>query len=119
MSLQRLLGTTPNPLERDGEDNAWLNEQHRPHAFGTALSKITINNVDLVRAADIDQLPQELQQEFWDWMAGQTMPLIDGEPWVYGHDWRRFLRWYSAKTSRKPGRLSGKIHIEEDFDDPI
>lgn len=90
-----------------------------PLPFELALSEITINNVGLVRAVDIEQLPQELQQEFWNWMAGQTMPLIDGEPWVYGHDWRRFLRWYSAKTSRKPGRLSGKIHIGDDFDDPI
>jgi hypothetical protein len=67
-----------------------------PLPFELALSEITINNVGLVRAADIDQLPQELKLEFWDWMAGQTMPLIDGEPWVYGHDWRRFLHWYSA-----------------------
>ena len=89
------------------------------HACGEALEKVIINDIDLVRAADIDQLPEELRQDFWGWMEGQTMQLIDGEPWVYGHDWRRFLRWYSAKTSRKPGRLSGKIHIGDDFDDPI
>ncbi len=37
-----------------------------PLPFESALSEITINNVDLVRAADIDQLPKELQLEFWD-----------------------------------------------------
>ncbi|MBR9829316.1 MAG: hypothetical protein GYB41_11820 [Oceanospirillales bacterium] len=95
-SLENLLGKTPNPLKRDAEDRAWLNDDHQNGSYQTALSKITINSVDLVRAADIDQLPEELQQVFWDWMAGQTMPLIDGEPWVYSHDWRRFLNWYSA-----------------------
>ncbi|QSR33466.1 hypothetical protein CFI10_00350 [Marinobacterium iners] len=119
-SLDDLLGKTPNPLERDAEDSAWLNnDEDQNSSYQTALSKITINSVGLVRAADIDQLPTELRETLWDWMAGQTMPLIDGEPWVYGHDWRRFLRWYSTKTNRKPGRLSGKIHIRDDFDDPI
>jgi nitroreductase len=91
-------------------------------AKGSALSNeesCDPSSTALVRAADIDQLPRELREQFWEWMRGQTMPLIDGEPWVYSHDWQRFLRWYSAKTDRQPGRLAGKIQISDDFDDPI
>lgn len=101
LELDDLLDSTPNPLERDEDDAEWLNEQ--PPRINTsrklAFSDIQADNTGLVRAADIDQLPQELRLQFWEWMRGQTMPLIDGEPWVYSHDWKRFLHWYSAQTN--------------------
>jgi len=121
LELDDLLDSTPNPLVRDEDDAEWLNEQppHSKTSQKLAFSDIQASSTGLVRAADIDQLPRELREQFWEWMRGQTMPLIDGEPWVYSHDWQRFLRWYSAKTDRQPGRLAGKIQISDDFDDPI
>jgi hypothetical protein len=85
----------------------------------TTLSQIAINNVGLVRAADIEQLPADIRETFWTWMAGQTMPHIDGEVWIYAHDWKRFLRWYGGSARRTPGRLAGEIRMADDFDATI
>jgi hypothetical protein len=65
------------------------------------LSSLQKTEDALVRAADIDRLPQELQEIVWDWMRGQTMVLIDDEPWIYSHDWRRFLLWYDVQFHPK------------------
>jgi hypothetical protein len=102
LELDDLLNSTPNPLERDEDDAEWLNEQpsHSNTSRKLEFSDIEVNSTGLIRAADIDQLPQELREQFWEWMRGQTMPLLDGESWVYSHDWKRFLRWYSAQTNR-------------------
>jgi putative AlgH/UPF0301 family transcriptional regulator len=46
----------------------------------------------LAGAADIDQLTPELRESVWLWMRGKTTALVDDEPWIYSHDWHRFLR---------------------------
>lgn len=68
---------------------------HMAHKL-SLLSDLQVAEDALVRAADINRLPQELQEIVWDWMRGQTMVLIDDEPWIYSHDWHRFLRWFEA-----------------------
>lgn len=37
-SLENLLGKTPNPLKRDAEDRAWLNDDHQNGSYPSRLS---------------------------------------------------------------------------------
>lgn len=48
----------------------------------------------VVRLADIEALP--IWTEFRPWILGQTCLYHAGEPWVYLHDWERFLRGESS-----------------------
>lgn len=53
-----------------------------------------IQGMQVVRLADIEALP--IGPDFELWIIGQTCLYHSGEPWVYLHDWERFLRGESS-----------------------
>lgn len=46
-----------------------------------------------------DDIPEEYKEEFFDWMFGQTMPVVDNaRNAVYAYDYERWVRWKTGKT---------------------
>ena len=45
-------------------------------------------------------VPAAYRKEFFDWMYGQTMPIVgdDSEMAIYAYDYERWVRWKTGKT---------------------
>ena len=45
-----------------------------------------------------EDIPEEYEEEFFDWLHGQTCPAIGDKLGVYAHDYERWVRWKTGKT---------------------
>ena len=49
----------------------------------------------------LDDIPEEYEAEFTDWINGQTTPMIEdgGRMAFYAYDYERWVRWKTGKTN--------------------